>query len=487
MSDTLIVLNTPAKFPFKLPGCSLISSAEYLSNADWASKRNCRIINLCRSFRYQTTGYYVSLLAEARGHKPVPRVEIIEDLRSTSLIKLRSSELDQLIQKSLSHLQSEEFTLSIYFSKNMAKRYDRLSEEIFNLFPAPLLRAVFKCDGKNWELHNINAIGFAEVPDSHYPHFETFAHEYLSSPTRSRRKTRPPRYFMGILVDPDEVNPPSNARALKRFEKSADQLDIEVDMITKSDYGKIGEYDALFIRTTTAVNNYTYRFSRKAEAEGLVVIDDTQSIVRCTNKVYLAELLDRYQIPQPRTMIVHKNNIRTVLALLGYPCVLKQPDSSFSQGVTKVNSPEEFLTQTEALLDKSDLLIAQEFLPTEFDWRIGVIDRQPLYACKYYMARGHWQIYNHSEKGDDRTGNAISYPLSEVPSFVIKTAMKACNLIGNGLYGVDIKQKGNKCCVIEVNDNPSIDGGVEDTTIKDILYDTLMNTFLKRMDTQRLK
>ena len=29
---------------------------------------------------------------------------------------------------------------------------------------------------------------------------------------------------------------------------------------------------------------------------------------------------------------------------------------------------------------------AQEYLATDFDWRVGVLDRRPLFACKYFMA-----------------------------------------------------------------------------------------------------
>ena len=77
--------------------------------------------------------------------------------------------------------------------------------------------------------------------------------------------------------------------------------------------------------------------SRAAPAtEGLVVIDDPDSIVRCANKVYLAELMTRLGIPTPKTVIAHRNNVERVEAELGLPCVLKQPDSSFSQGVLKV-------------------------------------------------------------------------------------------------------------------------------------------------------
>ena len=48
------------------------------------------------------------------------------------------------------------------------------------------------------------------------------------------------------------------------------------------------------------------------------------------------------------------------------------------------------------LLADSELVLAQEFLYTPFDWRIGVLAGEPLYACKYFMARKHWQIYDHS-------------------------------------------------------------------------------------------
>jgi hypothetical protein len=28
---------------------------------------------------------------------------------------------------------------------------------------------------------------------------------------------------------------------------------------------------------------------------------------------------------------------------------------------------------------------------TDFDWRIGVLDRQPIFASKYFMSQGHWR------------------------------------------------------------------------------------------------
>ena len=45
--------------------------------------------------------------------------------------------------------------------------------------------------------------------------------------------------------------------------------------------------------------------SRNAATEGMVVIDDPASILRCTNKVYLADLFRTRKVPAPRTHLLH--------------------------------------------------------------------------------------------------------------------------------------------------------------------------------------
>ena len=225
--------------------------------------------------------------------------------------------------------------------------------------------------------------------------------------------------------------------------------------------------------------------ARKAAAEGLVVIDDPESILRCSNKVYLAEVLARHRLPAPQTVIVHGRNIDHILEELSLPCVLKQPDSAFSQGVVLVRDKEALEAEARRLLSKSDLVIAQEYLPSDFDWRIGVLDRRPLFACKYFMAAGHWQILRKGKSGKDIYGRVETLPVGKVPKKVITTALKAAGAIGDGLYGVDLKQVGNKVYVIEVNDNPNIDAGFEDEVLQDELYLRVVETFLKRIERRK--
>ena len=480
----LIIIDNPNEWKIRVPGVEVHSARDYLTSETLRKRRNVKVYNLCKSYRYQTLGYYVSLLAAARGHKPIPSVSTIQDLKSPPIVKTVSEELNELIQTSLEGLKSRDFTLSIYFGQNVAKRYSRLSSHLFKLFQAPLLRAHFELQGERWQLHGIKPISAIEIPERHYPFVESYAREFFRSRRVSARKEVSYNYDLAILHNPDEEMPPSDPLALKKFIKAAHDVGLDAELITRDDYGRIAEFDALFIRETTSVNHHTYRFARKAKAEGLVVIDDPDSILKCTNKIYLAELLEAHRIRTPKTIIAHRDNMEEIGRRIGFPCILKQPDSAFSQGVKKASNYDELLERLEQFLSKSDLVIAQEFLPTDFDWRIGVIDKTPFFACKYFMARNHWQIIK-QDRGKHLDGPVKAVPFEDVPEHVMNTALKACNLIGDGLYGVDIKESGDRCFVIEINDNPNLEHRFEDVVLKGDLYSTIMKVFRDRIERKK--
>jgi glutathione synthase/RimK-type ligase-like ATP-grasp enzyme len=213
-----------------------------------------------------------------------------------------------------------------------------------------------------------------------------------------------------------------------------------------------------------------------------VVIDDPESILRCTNKVFLTEALGRLKLPTPKTLVVHKDNLSTVGEALGFPCILKQPDSAFSQGVLKVRDQGELDAACDKLLERSELVIAQAWLPTTFDWRIGVFAGEALFACKYFMAPKHWQIIQRDGAGKPNYGRSETIPVELAPRKLVRLAEKAAAAMGDGLYGVDVKEADGQYFVIEVNDNPNIDAGVEDATLKDKLYLTIMRGFLERIE-----
>jgi glutathione synthase/RimK-type ligase-like ATP-grasp enzyme len=299
-----------------------------------------------------------------------------------------------------------------------------------------------------------------------------------------KRDYRPDKkkYDLAILVNPEDPNPPSDERALKRFYKASLEAGFNTEFITKNDIDKLIQYDALFIRETTNVNHHTFRFAKKAESLGLAVIDDPESISKCTNKVYLHELLNANKVLTPRSYVLTAENCEIVPQKMNFPFILKQPDGAFSKGVVKINDLQQFRKERESMFEKSDLIIAQEFLPTPFDWRVGIIDGQVIFVCKYFMATKHWQIVNWSAKKQaSRDGVVEAIPVDQSPAGLLKTALKATGLIGKGLYGVDMKEVEGKFYVIEVNDNPNIDAGIEDKILKERLYDLIMEVILNKI------
>jgi glutathione synthase/RimK-type ligase-like ATP-grasp enzyme len=478
---SIIVIENVRRWPLAFEGVELVAAKDYLIGPDWATKRNLRVYNFCRTYGYQTIGYYVSLLAAARGQRPLPTVETLQDLRLSPVVRLVSEQLHEMIQKSLGHLKGERFELSVYFGRNLSKRYDALARALYEQFSVPLLRASFEERNGEWRLSSVRPISSSEIPESHHPFVIEEAEKHFSRRERSTPARRY-QYDLAILHDPDEVDAPSCPKTLRRFVKTAQEAGIRAELIRRSDAADIGEFDALFIRETTYVNGPTYRLARRAATDGLIVIDDPISILRCSNKVFLAELFVRHNIPHPKTFVAHEDSIGEIAGAVGLPCVLKRPDSAFSRGVTKAENEAELRKKATLFLEDSELVVAQSFTASEFDWRIGVLEGRALFACRYHMARGHWQIVSTGATGRRRYGKVETVAIEDVSPELIATAVRAANAIGDGLYGVDLKEIDGHFLVIEINDNPNIDVGYEDEVLGDDLYRRIMQWFRQRLD-----
>ncbi len=476
--QTVIVTDYPENWEFLSELATIVPASEYLSEGHYLESKSYRVINLCQSYNYQSIGYYVSLLAQARDHKALPSVHSIQDVMNVSLSKLISQDTHDEIEHSLHDIKGEQFVLSLYFGQNMAKRYATLAKQLHGLFPLPLIRFTLE-KKKNWRIKTLVPISLDDVPPHHLEFMKEAAHNYLSKKRVHQWRKKHRYHDLAILIDPSEPNAPSNKKALDFFIAAGESLGLNVDLIDKNEGKSIAEYDALFIRATTSVNHYTYRLSRRAAQENLVVMDDPQSIIKCTNKVYLAELLKSHQVMTPETVFISKYDEQ--LPPIQFPCVLKKPDSAFSHGVVKINDEKALQKSLAQFFKTSDLVLVQPFIPTEFDWRIGILDNKPLFACRYYMAQGHWQIYDWQATQEEREGKSEAVPIHEVPEAILKVALKSTKLIGDGLYGVDIKSHGDKHYVIEINDNPNIDYGIEDKILGENLYQQIMTVFLQRI------
>jgi glutathione synthase/RimK-type ligase-like ATP-grasp enzyme len=279
---------------------------------------------------------------------------------------------------------------------------------------------------------------------------------------------------IACFVEKYNFTDPREEGALQNFKQAAEHSGHQFSFLFRENIEDIPRYDAVFIRATTDPLFTAYIVSKTAWELGLRVVDDPESIKICANKIHQYALFDKYNVPRIPTVFFSKNDlhhkkIEEVFEQLGKPVVIKAPYTSFSRYVEKAACETSFRDVAKRFFKKSDVLAIQKFTPTAFDWRVGVLNNEVLYVCKYMIPKGKWK---HGAKLRGKAtvvwGRTVSVPKREIPSRLREVALKACRVVGKGLYGVDIKEVGGEFVVVEVNDNPSIYAGYEDSADRDV-------------------
>lgn len=525
-----------------LDGLPVLSADEYLEGRGGALAEDLVIINLCRSYQYLSKGYYVSLLADARHQRIFPTLKMIEEIRNpaTYLRILQEAGVAIADARTVRELRRNGTrngtagttadagegieTLPVLvgsagektwggnghavapgkphgrngngrnghgsrsvcaetwgvFGKTADGRFRRHCAVVFETYAFPLLKIRLYRDEGTWKVGQLAPAGLHQLDPAE---LDLLVRELIRpqfvTPRRASNGPRPHR--IACLWDPDDPLAASDRETLDRFARVAARRGVLFERVGKEDLPRLAEFDALFIRTVTAIDHFSFTFAQAAESLGIPVIDDPQSIVKCSNKVYLQELFRRNGVPTPRTVTISRKTSFEEVRALGFPLIVKLPDGTFSQAVKKADDLAQFEAISQEMFRRSPLLIVQEFIPTPFDWRIGVLAGRILFACKYHMAHGHWQIVSLGRSGEREFGKVEAVPVEAVPEAVRALALESTSLLGTGLYGVDVKETPAGPVVIEINDNPNIQVGCEDGVEKDRVYEALVDTFLARI------
>jgi glutathione synthase/RimK-type ligase-like ATP-grasp enzyme len=262
--------------------------------------------------------------------------------------------------------------------------------------------------------------------------------------------------------------------ALSNFRMAAFELGHELDFIFKNELKYLKNYDAILIRALTDPLNASYLVARWAEMLGRRVLDTSDSIRICCDKVNMYGRLAAAGVPLPATRYlapaaVDAGAATSLFEALGTPLVLKAPNSSFSAYVDKVTSAEAFVRVGRRFLRRADRLVVQQYLPSEFDWRVVTLHGHVLAVVQYRFARDRWKAMQRGEAGETAVVHGV--PRESAPSGLLDVALAAGRAIGDSLYGVDVKQIGDEFVVIEVNDNPTIAATEEDQANPEIYAD----------------
>jgi len=285
---------------------------------------------------------------------------------------------------------------------------------------------------------------------------------------------------IACFVEKYNFSDPREEAALQNFKHAAEESGKEFSFLFREDIADIPKYNAVFIRATTDPLFTAYIVSKTAWELGLKVIDDPESIQICANKVHQYELFEKYDVPRIPTLFLyrdelHHKKINEIFQKLGKPVVIKAPYTSFSRYVEKVSCETSFRDVAKRFFKKSDVLAIQKFTPTAFDWRVGVLNNEVIYVCKYLIPKGKWK-HGAKLRGKPTVvwGRTEALDKQTVPTRLREVALKACSVVGKGLYGVDLKEVSGDYVVVEVNDNPSIYAGYEDAKDPDI-YKKIIN------------
>ncbi|MEM3622148.1 MAG: RimK family alpha-L-glutamate ligase [Candidatus Bathyarchaeia archaeon] len=279
---------------------------------------------------------------------------------------------------------------------------------------------------------------------------------------------------IACFVERYNFSDPKEVLALQNFKVAAEKMGHAFNFLFRENLLEIPKYDAVFIRATTDPLYTAYIVSKAAWEMGLNVVDDPKSIQICGNKIHLYSLFKKYDVPYIPTIFLskdelHHKRIVEIFKTFGRPIVVKAPYTSFSRYVEKVACETSFREVAKRFFRRSDVLAVQKFMPTAFDWRVGVLNGEVLYVCKYMVPKGRWK---HGAKRRGKPsfvwGRTVTLKRENAPIKLKETALKACEVVGRGLYGVDIKEFNGNYVVVEVNDNPSIYAGNEDLRNRDI-------------------
>jgi glutathione synthase/RimK-type ligase-like ATP-grasp enzyme/gamma-glutamyl:cysteine ligase YbdK (ATP-grasp superfamily) len=477
-----------------LPGFAdgVVTANEFLTGgAAWARPR-ATVVNLSRSLRYLSKGYYVSLLAAARDQRALPGVDTLRQVAERHAMERQLEEAGVPCfdpspdgKRAGRAGPGEEARAFAALGRALDPRFRRQCAAIYRTFPLPLLRATFRLQQKEWRVVDVEPTPVHLLaPEERALLVEELKAVHGAAPL-SRRKSLDKRASLAVLFDGEDLFGPSTTETMEKLQRTAARKGLHVHLLAADEIARLGDYDALFIRALTGLNLPAFRWASRAEALDMPVIDDTQSIIRCSNKVFLHELLARKGIPTPKTLVASsQTSYESLVKALGTPFIVKLPDGSFSTAVHKVASKADWQQKARPMLERSPLIVAQAWTPTEFDWRVTTLGGKPLFVCKYHMAPGHWQVRNADPKAV-RYGKVEAVPRAYAPQDVLRVGCRAARLVGDGLYGVDIKDTPKGPLVIEVNDNPNIDTGYDDAAEGNVIYEEIVDHFLARIEKAR--
>jgi hypothetical protein len=142
MTGWVIIVDQPRDLPNAETPHKVITTTEYLARPRLFEMARPKLVNLARSYAYQSKGYYASLLAEARGHRVVPTVETMLELREQKLYEYALPDLEDELNRCARRADFQpdnEMRLLVCFGIARDQRFESFGRLLFDMFRCPAL------------------------------------------------------------------------------------------------------------------------------------------------------------------------------------------------------------------------------------------------------------------------------------------------------------------------------------------------------------
>jgi ribosomal protein S6--L-glutamate ligase len=225
---------------------------------------------------------------------------------------------------------------------------------------------------------------------------------------------------------------------------------------------KLEGFDAVIPRIGASVTFYGAAVLRQFEMMGVYPLNESVAITRSRDKLRSLQLLARKGIGLPVTGFAHSpDDIHDLMHMVGgAPLVIKLLEGTQGIGVVLAETTKAAESVIEAFMGLKANILTQEFIEEAggSDIRCLVIGDKVVAAMKRQGKEGEFRSNLH--RGG--TANLIRITPEER-----STAVRAANIMGLNVAGVDLLRSNHGPVVMEVNSSPGLEG-IENATNKDI-------------------
>jgi ribosomal protein S6--L-glutamate ligase len=216
---------------------------------------------------------------------------------------------------------------------------------------------------------------------------------------------------------------------------------------------KLSRYDAVIPRIGASVSSYGTAVVRQFEEMGVFTLNSAQAISASRDKLRALQVLSRHEIGIPPTAFVRdRTGVRAAIEQVGgAPVIIKLIEGSQGAGVILADTSKTAEAILETLLLSRHSVVVQKFVSESRgrDLRALVIGDRVAAAMQRRAAPDEYRSNVHR---GGRTANVRLAPELE------RTAIRAAQILGLRVAGVDLIESADGPLVLEVNSSPGLEG-----------------------------